>query len=594
MLVTSAFVNRCIPAGGGAHPIFKGWTVAKEITIMFGGAAGQGIQSVGKVTAQALSRLGLHVFAIQDYESRIRGGNTFFQLRAAPRPLNSHLETVDIMVALTEETIELQEKHLAPHGLIIYNTDVIKKEHQGDRFLPIAMTATAREQGGSSAMTNTVALGAIWAMMDLDPAVVGGVLDTIFGAKSREIVERNVKVFQAGYEVGKKYRREEYRLTSANGKQRLLVSGTEAVALGALAADCRFYSGYPMTPATGVMEFLSTRQHDYGLVVEQAEDEISALNMVIGAAFMGLRAMTGTSGGGFCLMSEAFGLAGVTETPVVVLEAMRPGPATGMPTRTGQGDLLFVTFASQDEFPRVILAPYDSASAFRLTAEAFNLAERLQLPVVVLADHHVTSSYWTLDDLPLDQVRIERGKLASPEELQSGPEFRRYRLTEDGVSPRSWPGLGSALVGATGDEHDESGHITEEEHLRNAMMDKRMRKLDLVAGDPGVLSDRQEGADTVLVGWGSTYGTLRDAVDQLRQEGRKISLAHIVRVWPFPGDQVRQALEGHRRIVVAENNSLGQMARLIRMETGIAATDRLLKYDGRQFSLDQVLAFFKQ
>ena len=565
--------------------------MAKELTVLLGGAAGQGLQTIGQVISRSLSRLGFHVFALQDYESRIRGGHMFFQLRAADRRVDAHVETVDIVVALDEETLIIHEKELAPHGIIIYDSDKISKKYEGDKFFPLALAGISREETGVADMANTVALGAVWSMIGLDMKVVEEVLDSFFGSKSKEIVEKNVKVARIGYELGAGMRRKEFSLQPPGGVRRLVISGTEATGLGAIASDVRFYSGYPMTPATGVMEFIMKYSKKYGIVVEQAEDEISALNMAIASSFMGVRSMVGTSGGGFSLMVEALGLAGIVETPVVIYEAQRPGPATGMPTRTEQGDLLFTIFASQSEFPRVVLAPSTPESAFRLTVEAFNLADRLQTPVIILSDHHLASSYWTVDDFPTDEVTVDQGALASEEELTSGDKYLRYRFTESGVSPRAWPGQGTALVVSSGDEHDESGHITEEPQLRTAMVDKRWKKLELI-DDPGLEADIQKDADTVLIGWGSSYGALHEAVERRREEGVKISHLQLYRLWPFPAEELKKRLEGHREIVVAENNSLGQLARLMRMETGLAATDTILKYDGRPFSVDQILEYF--
>jgi len=566
--------------------------VAEELTIMLGGEAGQGLQSMGQVLSRSLSRNGLHVFAFQDYESRIRGGHSFFQLRTAARRLDAHVDTVDILVALTGETISLHERQLSPHGVVLYDSDRIKTEYAGERFLGLRLSTISREKASTAAMANTVALGAVWSMMGLELKTVEGVLDSIFGRHGVEVVEKNVAAAREGYSLGAGLRKKELALEPPGGEGRIFISGTEAVALGAIASDIRFYSAYPMTPATGVMEFISRYQKQYGIVLEQAEDEISAINMAIGSSFMGVRSMVGTSGGGFCLMSEGLGLAGCTETPLVILNAQRPGPATGMPTRTEQADLLFTVFASQDEFPRVVLAPTTPESAFQLTVDAFNLADILQTPVVILSDHHLASSYWTVDDLPAEEVRVDRGVLASEEELASGAGFKRYRLTPDGISPRAWPGQGTALVCSTGDEHDETGHITEEPGLRRAMVDKRWKKLEKVNDYPGLEADIEPGAETALLGWGSTYGALAETVRRLRAGGRKISHVQLTRLWPFPSGELRRQLEGHGKIVVAENNSLGQLGRLMRAESGIRADESILKYDGRPFSVNDILEHF--
>ena len=568
--------------------------MAQEISILLGGTAGQGLQTMGAVISRSLSRLGFHVFALQDYESRIRGGQTFFLLRAADRRVEAHVDPVDIIVALDESTIRSQQPRLKDEGVIIYDADKIKTGYAGENFLPLKLTSISRENGGTAAMANTVALGAVWSMMGLERDEVHGVLDSFFGRKSQEIVEKNCAVFDAGYELGGQKRKDCFVMKAPGEGGRMVISGTEAVGLGALAADVRFYSAYPMTPGTGVMEFIQNHSKEYAVVVEQAEDEISAMNMIVASSFMGVRSMTGTSGGGFSLMVEAMGLAGCVEAPVVIYESQRPGPATGMPTRTEQGDLLFAIFASHGEFPRVVLAPTEPEDAFRITAEAFNIADRLQTPVILFSDHHLSSSYWTIDGLDTDGVTVDRGKLASREELDSGAEFKRYLLTDDGVSPRAWPGQGTALVVSSGDEHDETGHITEDEALRTAMVDKRWRKLDLLKDYPGLRTDIQDGADTVLVGWGSSWGALKEAVRELRGSGRKISLVQLTMLWPFPAEQFVPLVENCKNVIVAELNSIGQLARLIRMETGIAATDTILKYDGRPFSVDDILKHFNR
>ena len=568
--------------------------MAQEISILLGGSAGQGLQSMGAVISRSLSRLGFHVFALQDYESRIRGGHTFFLLRAAEVRVDAHTDKVDIIVALDEQTINIQQPRLKDGGVIIYDADKIRGGYEGEQYMPLKLTSISRENEGGSAMANTVALGVVWSMMALEREVVHGVLDTFFGSKGEDVVRRNCSVFDIGYELGSVRLSDTCRMNAPGGESRMVISGTEAVGLGALAADVRFFSAYPMTPGTGVMEYIQTHGKEYGVVVEQAEDEISAMNMIIAGSYMGLRSMTGTSGGGFSLMVEALGLAGCVEVPVVIYESQRPGPATGMPTRTEQGDLLFAIFGSHGEFPRVVLAPATPEDAFTITADAFNIADRLQTPVILFSDHHLSSSYWTVDGLDTDSVTVDRGKLANEQELADGGQYKRYLLTDDGVSPRAWPGQGTALVVSSGDEHDETGHITENQDLRVAMVDKRWKKLDLLKDYPGVRTDIQNGADTVLVGWGSTWGALKEAVHELRAQGEQISLVQLTMLWPFPSGRFLPLVEGADRLIVAEGNSTAQLARLIRMETGIAATDSILKYDGRPFSVDDILGYFNK
>ncbi|MCE5271068.1 2-oxoacid:acceptor oxidoreductase subunit alpha [bacterium] len=564
--------------------------MAKELSILIGGEAGQGIQSIGQVLARSFTRSGWRVFALQDFESRIRGGHAFTRLRVTTGEAQCHAPGIDILVALNAETIGLHRGELNDGARVIYDSGRVKEAETGAAFLGLDLAGICRESSGSSAMANTVATGAAWAMLGLDTPVVEAVLESTFARRGLETVNKNIAVLRAGYALGRPYSQAAPRLDPPDGRAgRLFLSGADAVALGALAAGVSFYSAYPMTPATSVMEYLIRHGRERGVVVEQAEDEIAAINMAIGASFMGARSMTGTSGGGFALMSEALGLAGCTEIPLVVLNAQRPGPATGMPTRTEQADLLFALFASHGEFPRVVLAPDGPESAFRLTAEAFNLADRLQAPVIILTDHHLMDSYWTVEGLPVGEVSLDRGVLAGPEELASGQNYLRYRITPSGVSPRAFPGQGTALVCSTGDEHDQSGHITEEPGLRSAMVDKRWRKLEQLGDRSGLECDLQDGADTVLVGWGSTGGALREAVRMRRAGGAKTSLVLLTCLWPFPEAQFRQAVEGQGRLVSVEGNSLGQLARLVRMETGLRADHQVLRYDGRAFCARDIL-----
>lgn len=565
--------------------------MADELSILIGGEAGQGIQSIGQALARSFVRSGYKVFAMQEYESRIRGGHSLTRLRAAVNGVDCHAPGIDLLIALNGETISLHRADLNPRGLVIHDSGRVKEQYDGPEYLGLDLARICREHGGLPSMSNTVATGAAWAVLGLDISVAERVLETIFSRRGREAVEKNIAVLRAGYSLGKPFHHEHPVIAQPEKGEGapLFISGSDAVALGALAAGVGFYSAYPMTPATGVMEYLFRHGPGLGVTVEQAEDEIAAINMAIGASYMGARSMTGTSGGGFSLMSEGLGLAACAEVPLVVLNAQRPGPATGMPTRTEQGDLLFSLFASHGEFPRVVLAPSGPESAFILTAEAFNLADLLQTPVIILTDHHLMDSHWTVDSLPLERVTVERGRIADVSELDPGDSFFRYRLTPDGVSPRAFPGQGRALVCSTGDEHDQSGHITEDPALRTAMVDKRWRKLDLLADRSGLDADIQPGADTLLVGWGSTRGALRETVDTLRRSGRKVSFVQISRLWPFPEKQFSQAARGHSRVVVAENNSMGQLARLIRMETGILPDQRVLKYDGRPFCAQDII-----
>ncbi|MFH1486345.1 MAG: 2-oxoacid:acceptor oxidoreductase subunit alpha, partial [Chloroflexota bacterium] len=381
----------------------------------------------------------------------------------------------------------------------------------------------------------------------------------------------------------------------SHNKKRMLINGNEAVALGAAAAGCTFIAAYPMTPATSIMEYLAGKSAELGLAVVQPEDEIAAINMAIGGALAGARAMTATSGGGFSLMVEGLSLAGITETPIVIILAQRPGPAVGLPTRTEQGELGFAIHAGHGEFPRAVLAPGTAEDCFWLTVKAFNLADKYQVPVIVLTDQHLASSYVTVDSFDLSKVKIDRGLLLTDDDANKLAEYERHQITESGVSPRALPLQGRLLVATDSDEHGEEGHIIEDAETRKQMVLKRLRKLDGVAGELGQPRFlRSPEAKLTLVGWGSTYGAIREAVSLLQRDGVPANILQLNELWPFPAEAVSSALGGNCRSYVVENNATGQLARLIRAETGIRASGSILKFDGRPFSPEFIVKELKK
>jgi len=555
-----------------------------ETTLMVGGEAGQGVQSVGFLLAKAFARGGYHVFADQDYESRIRGGHNFFRIRVKDKPVSAVSETIDFLLALNKETIDLHHRELSRNGIIIYDGENIKTG-ASDRFFSIPLEKIAAEKAGDKIMSNTVALGAVLGLVGYELNILLKLLREHF-SKKPEVAEQNVKAVRAGYD----YAQAEFngkpglKLNIINDKaQMMLLNGNEAVSLGALAAGCKFMSAYPMTPATPIMEYLASKSKEFNIAVVHAEDEIAAINMAIGAAFAGARAMTATSGSGFCLMVEGLGLAGITETPVVIVDGQRPGPAVGLPTRTEQGDLQFVITAHHGEFPRAVLAPATVEDAFWLTVKAFNIAEKYQLPVIILIDHYLSTAYNTVEPFDLSKVTIERGILFSGKD-EDPAAYKRHLVTESGISPRAFPGLSKALVMTDSDEHDEAGHLTESAQERTAQVQKRLRKLAGLVKEMAL--PRRYGlkeADLTLIGWGSTYGALREAVDILRRGGQSVNLLHFNELYPFPA-KIASVLSRAKATCVVENNATGQLARLIRAETGIGVSGKVLKFDGRPFT----------
>jgi 2-oxoglutarate ferredoxin oxidoreductase subunit alpha len=345
-----------------------------------------------------------------------------------------------------------------------------------------------------------------------------------------------------------------------------------------------------MSPATTIMEFVSAQADTYNIVLEQAEDEIAAINMVIGANFAGARAMTATSGGGFCLMVEALSLAGMTETPAVIVVAQRPGPSTGLPTRTEQADLNFVIHAGHGEFPRAILAPGHPAQAVHLMSKAFNLADKYQTPVIVLGDQHFNDAYFTIDELDLRTITIDRGQILSDADLPSPHEYNRYAHSESGISPRILPGQTKAVVYADSDEHTEEGHITESGAVRNQMMRKRMQKLEGIDREIDPPEIYPSGpAELVLLGWGSTYGVLKETVDILNRQNMAAQMIHYSELFPFNLRHIDTSAFKKSRIIAVENNFTGQFADLFSQSTGLPVDQRILKYNGRPFTPGEII-----
>jgi 2-oxoglutarate ferredoxin oxidoreductase subunit alpha len=551
---------------------------------MVGGEAGQGVQSVGFLLAKVFACGGYHIFADQDYESRVRGGHNFFRVRVSDDKVGAIAEDVDILIALDMESIELHQPNMVTQGVIIFDGEKIKGvSGSNGNLLSIPLEKIAEEKAGDKLMINTVALGAALSVVNYDLNMLNTVLVDRFG--KGEVGDRNIAAAKAGYDyVQSEHKGNFRRIKPLSEAKRMLLTGNEAISLGAIAAGCKFMAAYPMTPASSIMEYMAAKSKDFDLVMVHTEDEIAAINMAIGAAYAGVRAMTATSGSGLCLMVEGIGLAGITETPVVIIDGQRPGPAVGLPTRTEQGDLQFVLHAHHGDFPRAVLAPATIEDAFWVTIKAFNWAEKYQLPVIILTDQHLASSYATVDQLDLSQVTIDRGMLFS--EKEDDPlEYMRHRVTKSGISPRAFPGLGKALVVTDCDEHDEEGHLTEDAGERTAQVQKRLRKLlslEKETGTPQRYGPKK--AETTLIGWGSTYGAIHEAVDILRKKDASVNMLHLNELWPFPAKAVADAVSKARNSYVIENNATGQLARLIKTETGYDVSGRILKYDGRPFT----------
>ncbi len=571
-----------------------------NLTIRIGGEAGDGVESSGGGFCQAVTRGGLYVFGLPDYYSRIRGGHNFYSVRISDRPLHSHAEPVHLLLALTEETIVRHRDKVVEGGAIVYDTRIEAPPEElradGVQFIGIPMSQMAEQTAGTALARNTLALGFASGITGFDVGPLESVIRENFQRKGQAIIDGNLAAVEWGYREGQMHADAfPFKLRSIpSAPKRLVLNGTEAFAMGALAGGCRFASSYPMTPGSAVLHWMAAHGERYGVVVKHTEDEIAGINMAIGAAHMGARALVPTSGGGFSLMVEATGLAGMTETPIVIYNAQRPGPATGLPTRNEQGDLLFMLHASQGEFPRFLLAPGTHEQAFEAGWRAFNMAEKYQTPAMVLSDHYLAVAVRTLemDALDFDAVTIDRGDLLGAADLDALEEpYLRFRISPSGVSPRAVPGHPKAVWVSDSDEHTESGAITEEMDVRVAQVDKRGRKMIGMANEiaaPSWFGPRD--AETTYVCWGSTYGPLREAVERLNaSRAGSANMLHFADLWPFPAEVAGQAFAQAKRLVAVEVNSTAQFATLIRAQIGRVMDGRILRYDGRAFSPEYII-----
>ncbi len=549
--------------------------------LLIGGAAGQGIDTTVAILERLLKKSGYFVYATRDLMSRIRGGHNFSLIRFGSEPITSHSNRLDGIIALNSETVELHKEELDPKGFILCDTSLAIEE---SRAIALDMNGKAKALGNVR-VSGSIAIGAILKLFGLKTEGAEAVFKT---AVKAPFVEINLKALEEGYNSVA----EKFPYLGGSYSDYMIISGNKALCLGSIAAGLTFYSAYPMSPSTSIMEYLATKANDASIVVEQAEDEIAAINMAIGASFAGAKAMTGTSGGGFSLKVEALGLAGMAEVPLVVVDVQRPGPVTGLPTRTEQSDLKFVISASQGEFPRMVIALRNHTDAFTQTIRAFNLAEKFQIPVIILSDQYLAETTTTVPLYDLSGItRVEPlGADGKEETLPEGEEYLRYRYTDSGISPRRVPGTFNGFVSADSDEHDEKGYIIESADVRIRMMDKRMKKLDLLEQEliePEFIGEEE--CETLLLSWGSLDGPVKEAITLLNKEGKgKFGALVFGDIFPLPKKVLLDKASKASRIINVEQNATGQLAGLVREYTGIACNASVLKYDGRQLSGEEI------
>lgn len=562
-----------------------------QLSWKVGGQQGEGIESTGEIFAIALNRMGYYLYGYRHFSSRIKGGHTNNKIRVSTTEVRSISDDLDILVAFDQETIDVNYQELHSKGVILADSKFNPKKPEDTEASLYAVPFTEiATQLGTSLMKNMVAIGATSAVLDLDIHVFEVVVREIFGKKGDKVVAKNMEAIQAGFDYMKEQMDANVPtmvLEKADGKRRMYMIGNDAIALGALAAGCRFMAAYPITPASDIMEYLIKKLPALGGTVIQTEDEIAACTMTIGASYGGVRAITASSGPGLSLKMEAIGLAGITETPLVIVDTQRGGPSTGLPTKQEQSDLMAMIYGTHGEIPKIVLAPSTVQEAFYDTAEAFNLAEEYQCPVIVLSDLQLSLGKQTVEPLDASKVEIRRGKLVTEElpEIENKGYFKRYEVTEDGVSPRTIPGMKNGIHHVTGVEHAETGKPSESAPNRIAQMDKRFRKVENIRFNTPVYKNApHEEADLLIVGFNSTRGAIEEAMTRLEKDGLKVNHAQIRLIHPFPTDEVLPLVRSAKKVIVVENNATGQLANIMKMNVGYAEKiTKYLKYDGNPF-----------
>jgi 2-oxoglutarate/2-oxoacid ferredoxin oxidoreductase subunit alpha len=552
------------------------------ISILIAGEAGQGIQTIETLLVNIFKRTGHHVFATKEYMSRVRGGVNSTQIRVSDHRVSAWTEKIDLFIPLGKDSLA----RLKP--LITADTVIIGEhtESGDDRVMNIPFNDIAL-QAGNKLYAGVAAAGAVCGMLKVEKDKALGFIQGHFNKKGEESVKGNSKAFTRGYSEGEilvsKIKNQLILTESPGIEDEILLSGADAVALGAIAGGCDAVFAYPMTPSTGVFTSLAAYSHKAGIVVEQVEDEIGVINMALGASYAGARALVSTSGGGYDLMTEGISLAGMIETPVVVHLGQRPGPATGLPTRTEQGDFNLAVYTGHGVFGRVVLAPGDTRQAFELTMKAFDIADRFQVPVFILTDQYFVDSYYNIPSLPDELIRIPEKRHI----LETDASYQRYALTKDGISPRGIPGFGVGKVCCDSDEHDQEGRITEDlDGIVMAMKRKRLAKirgLERLSHGPNLYGPRK--FKTLVVGWGSVKNIILEALES--GEFPDTAFLHFTQVFPLPS-KARKYLEKARKIVAVENNQTGQFAQFLEGATGIRVPERILKYNGLQFTVEEL------
>ena len=558
-----------------------------DFSLAIGGSAGQGIATPGDILARIFVRRGLHLYTYNAYQSIIRGGHIFLTVRLCDEPIYTHGDSLDLLLCLNQDTMDRHLGLMGQGSRVIFNSDNINPGSAGDGVELCGLPVNELTQSRNRLIQNTVAVGVMMALIGLDFQLLEDSLTLRFGRQGQAVVDENVAAARAGFD----YANANFTPYSAPvplGSPPLAIwSGNDAIAMGGAAAGVKFYSAYPMSPASGILHWMAQNARELGIMVRQVEDEISVANMAIGAAHAGCRSMCATSGGGFALMTEAIGMAGMMEIPVVFVNVQRAGPSTGVPTKTEQGDLWQVLGASQGDYERFIVAPLDALDAYNSVPDLFNLVDKCQCPGILVSDLLISEGRFSVNPADINlQPAIDRGDLISEPSLDNG--YMRYQNTESGVSPRALPGLEGYVHIVASDEHDEDSKLLSDEftnpHKRRKMVEKRARKFENISREvPPPKLEGLEDAEVTLVGWGSTYGVIKEAVEMLKGHGVTANQLPIKWIVPFHGEAVTEILSRSQRVIVVENSYSGQFYRYMRSETGLSVDGHIRKYDGEPF-----------
>lgn len=574
-----------------------------ELVIKIGGEAGMGIMASGLTLCKTLSRAGFFVFGYPEYPSLVRGGENTFQVKISDTEVNSPSRFNDIVVCLNKATYEFSVDNLKEDGIVICDSSSFKIENPKHRIVDVPLTQLASLYGGDALMRNTIALGALLALLKIDFTYLESVLKDSFSKKGEEVVKQNIQLGKAGYDYmlsnySSFINSLKFNLKPTLKEKRMIITGNEALAIGAVRGGLKFYAVYPMTPASNIMHYLAQKEIEFDILVKQTEDEISAILYAIGASFAGVRAATGTSGGGFSLMVESLSMAGMAEVPVVIFLAQRIGPSTGMPTWTEQADLKFALNAGQGEFPRVLLAPGDASEAYLIGAEAFNIAEKYQLPVIVLTDKFLGESFFSSKKFDLNAVKIDRGKTVFSDlpPLEKFTRFKRYAFTEDGVSFRPIPGVKNGIHVTSSYEHYENGFSTENFEIRAKMVEKRMKKLEMISEKEFKLPTvyGKDESDYTILCWGSQKGPAIDAMKKLNNNNISVNVAHFTFLFPINEKKINKFFSSLNKTIMLENNYTSQFAGILREYCGFTPDYKILKYDARPFFVEDIYETVKR